>query len=93
MWFKQSISGWIAKEIHRTEMALLQAEDELANARLRVKALRLRSARLQGKQDKAQKPEQLPLPEGCIATDSAEFAACFDRMAAHEAHIARGEAP
>ena len=52
MWFKQSISGWIAKEIHRTEMALLQAEDELANAQLRVKALRSRSARLQGKQDK-----------------------------------------
>jgi hypothetical protein len=49
--FKVDIQKWLAKEVHATELALLRAEDELANAQLRVNALRERAARLRGKQE------------------------------------------
>ena len=84
MWFKQSISGWIAKEIHRTEMALLQAEDELANAQLRVKALRSRSARLRGKQDNAESPIRKALRLHPLTPSD---------KATHEAYIVPRKAP
>lgn len=54
--FRTTIPQWIARELHATAMALLQAEDELANAQLRVKALRSRAARLSGKQHKNNLP-------------------------------------
>lgn len=46
MFGKVDISKWIAAEIHKTELALLRAEDELAEAQFRVDAMRARIARL-----------------------------------------------
>lgn len=49
MFHKINITKWLKNEIHRTELELLRAEDELANAQLRVKALQSRVTRLKGK--------------------------------------------
>lgn len=50
--FEVNITKWIEKEIAQTEMQLLRAEDDAADAALRVKALQQRMARLRGKHDK-----------------------------------------
>jgi hypothetical protein len=55
---KINIAKWIEKEIAQTEYQLLRAEDEAADAALRVKALQQRIARLKGKQTKQTKRTQ-----------------------------------
>jgi outer membrane protein TolC len=59
--FKVNIAKYLDREIHRTELALLQAEDELNEAQYRVKTIRSRLARLQGKQRKAAAPDNKAL--------------------------------
>jgi hypothetical protein len=46
---KINIAKWIEKEIAQTEYQLLRAEDEAADAALRVKALQQRLTRLRAK--------------------------------------------
>jgi hypothetical protein len=46
-WFRSvRVPDWIRAEIDRTEMSLLQAEDELLVAQQRVRTLKARLARL-----------------------------------------------
>jgi HEPN domain-containing protein len=50
--FRINITKWLQREIAQTEYALLKAEDEAADAALRVKALQQRVTRLKGKLNK-----------------------------------------
>lgn len=58
--FKVNIEKWIEKELYKTELTLLEAEDELQAAKLRVGALTERAARLRNhSQERAAKPMEI----------------------------------
>jgi predicted RNase H-like nuclease (RuvC/YqgF family) len=61
--FKPDLDRWLARELRLTERTILEAEDELANAQLRVEALKRRLTRLKGHQ------RARALPDGTNVTD------------------------
>lgn len=62
MFGKINIAKWIAREIRRTELGLLAAEDQRSEAQFRVKAMRERLNRLRARYEIIEAKERRAAP-------------------------------
>lgn len=72
--FKVNIQKYLKREINRSEVALLRAEDELLNAQMAVNAHRSRIKRLKGRLAKTQQYDEAEVGYEAARADAERFA-------------------